>query len=191
MKTVDARGLSCPQPVILTRKALAEASELLVIVDSDTAQANVSRIAEKSGYRVQSEHKADGIYLQITQQQTSEVQATSRASGSTVLLIAADTFGRGDIELGNILIRGLLHTLNEVRPLPATIIFVNSGVRLVVQGSPVVPDLSALCDEGVEVLACGTCLNYYGLKDQVAVGQVSNMYSIAETLLRADKVISF
>jgi selenium metabolism protein YedF len=109
---------------------------------------------------------------------------------STVVLFASDVLGRGEAELGNVLIRGFLHTLNEVEPLPATLIFINSGVRLVAEDSEVMEDLRALCDKGVEVLACGTCLNYYGLKDKVAVGQVSNMYSIAESLLRADKVIS-
>ena len=98
--------------------------------------------------------------------------------------------GRGEAELGDILIRGFLHTLNEVQPLPAILVFINSGVKLVAADSAVLDDLRALCDKGVEILACGTCVNYYALKDKVAVGQVSNMYSIAEALLRADKLIS-
>jgi selenium metabolism protein YedF len=106
------------------------------------------------------------------------------------MLVASDSLGRGDADLGQVLVRGLLHTLNEVEPLPATLVFINSGVKLVTEGSSVLDDLRALSDKGVELLACGTCLNYYALKDSVAVGQVSNMYSIAEGLLRADKVIS-
>jgi selenium metabolism protein YedF len=98
--------------------------------------------------------------------------------------------GRGDEELGHILIRGFFHTLGEVEPLPDTIIFLNSGVKLVVEGSPVLGDLVALCEQGIEVLACGTCLGHYGLKEKVAVGEVSNMYTIAETMLGAGKVVS-
>jgi len=190
MRTVDARGQACPQPVILTRKALAEASELLVIVDNDTVQMNVQRMAEKSGCRVETEQIADGIYLHITPAAGSPQAEAKHRENNIVVLVAGDTLGRGEAELGNILMRGFLHTLNEVEPLPATIILINSGVKLVAEGSAVLDDLLSLCDEGVEVLACGTCLSYYALKDRVAVGQVSNMYSIAEALLRSDKVIS-
>jgi selenium metabolism protein YedF len=190
LKTLDARGQTCPQPVILTRKALTEASELLVIVDDDTAQMNVRRMAEKSGYRVETEQKADGVYLHITQAAGCTTAETIHSVNNIVVLVASDSLGRGDAELGQVLIRGFLHTLNEVEPLPATLICINSGVKLVTEGSTVLDDLRALRNKGVEVLACGTCLNYYGLKDRVAVGQVSNMYSIAEVLLRADKVIS-
>lgn len=92
--------------------------------------------------------------------------------------------------LGEILVRGFFHTLGEVEPLPDTIIFFNSGVKLVVEGSSVLEDLRDLHERGVEILVCGTCLGYYGLKDKVVVGEVSNMYAIAETMLRAGKVVS-
>jgi selenium metabolism protein YedF len=98
--------------------------------------------------------------------------------------------GRGDEQLGQILVRGFFHALGEVQPLPDTIIFLNSGVKLTVTGSPVLEDLRALRARGVEILACGTCLGHYGLKEQIAVGEVSNMYAIAETLLNAGKVVS-
>jgi selenium metabolism protein YedF len=190
LKTVDARGQACPQPVLLTRKALTEASEVLVIVDNDTAQLNVSRMAEKSGHRVDAAQKADGIYLHITRTAGFTTADAIHHVSNLVVLVAGDTLGRGEAELGNILIRGFLHTLNEVEPLPTTLVFINSGVKLVGEGSVVLDDLRALRDKGVEVLACGTCLDYYALKDRVAVGQISNMYSIAEALLRADQVIS-
>jgi selenium metabolism protein YedF len=189
MRIVDAREQACPQPVILTRKALAEASELLVIVDNEIAQTNVSRMADKAGHQVKVEHKDDGIYLHIVKAAGPLEEETKRAR-TTVVLVASDTFGRGDVELGGILIRGFFHTLNEVEPLPSSIIFINSGVRLVTEGAAVLDDLRTLCVKGVEILACGTCLNYYGLTDKVGVGQVSNMYSIAETLLQADSVIA-
>ncbi len=112
------------------------------------------------------------------------------AGGSSVLLVASEIVGRGDEELGHILVRSFFHALGEVQPLPDTIIFLNSGVKLVAAGSPVVADLSGLSDRGVAILACGTCLGYYELKDKVAVGEISNMYAIAETLLSARKVIS-
>ncbi len=108
-----------------------------------------------------------------------------------VLTIPSQVMGRGDSEeLGEILIRSFFHTLGEVEPLPDTVIFFNSGVKLVVEGSEVLEDLRGLQDQGVKILACGTCLGHYGLKEKVAIGEVSNMYAIAETLLRAEKVVS-
>jgi selenium metabolism protein YedF len=190
MRTLDARGKACPQPVILTRNALSEASELIVIVDNATAEENVSRMAEKAGHAVQVEHREDGTYLHIVRTTSQLAQVETKAGASTVILVTSEVFGRGEAELGSILMRGFFHTLNEVEPLPRGIIFINSGVRLVAEGSEVLDDLHALCGKGIEILACGTCLKYYGLIDKVAVGQVSNMYTIAETLLRADSVVS-
>jgi selenium metabolism protein YedF len=206
-KLVDARGLACPQPVLQTRKALRESAELqdgsvlTVIVDNDTAQKNVTRMAEKSGHTVQAEHKDDGIYLHVSGQgpigQGTEPQelmvgrtVAFPAEGPLVLFVASEHMGQGEhAELGTILIRAFFHTLGEVEPLPETIVFINSGVKLVVKGSPVVEDLNALCSQGIEVLACGTCLDYYGIKDKLAVGEISNMYTIAETMLGAGKVV--
>ncbi|GAB4539232.1 MAG: hypothetical protein Kow0063_27870 [Anaerolineae bacterium] len=108
-----------------------------------------------------------------------------------VLTVPSQFMGRGDSkELGSILIRNFFHTLGEVEPRPDTIIFFNSGVKLVVEGSQVLEDLQALARRGIHLLACGTCLGHYGLKEKVAIGEVSNMYTIAETLLGAEKVVS-
>lgn len=193
---VDARGQACPQPVILTRKALQEASEVVTIVDNETSQHNVIRMAEKMGATVQAETKDDGIYLHIGNNaviQPAEQPQTvnAAASGNIVILIADQFAGRGDPELGQLLMRSFFHTLTEVMPLPDTIIFMNSGVRLVTAvGSAILEDLHTLANQGVQLLACGTCLGHYNLKDKVAVGEISNMYTIAETLLNAGKVIS-
>jgi selenium metabolism protein YedF len=113
------------------------------------------------------------------------------SGGSLVLVVPSELLGRGEHdELGQILMRGFFHTLGEVQPLPDTMIFFNSGVKLVAEGSPVVEDLRALAEEGVEILACGTCLGYYDLKEDVAVGRVSNMYTIAETMVAAGRLVN-
>ena len=199
VKVVDARGLPCPQPVINTRKALAEADQVTTIVDNETAQHNVTRMAEKAGCTVRVEQRDDGIYLHISKGEAPGNQvfaekpgfSTAPAGGPLVLVVPSEFMGQGEhAELGEILIRGFFHTLGEVEPIPDTIIFFNSGVKLVVEGSPVVEDLQALHERGVEILACGTCLGYYGLKDKVAVGEVSNMYTIAEAMLGAGKVVN-
>ena len=193
---VDCRGLACPQPVIRTRQAMQQSGRVTTIVDNETAVQNVARMAEKEGYSVAVDKKEDGIYVALTKAGWSQPEsaaaesAPERASGPIVVLIPNDGMGRGDEELGSILIRSFLHTLNEVEPLPDTIIFLNAGVKLTVAGSPVLEDLEALGKRGVGILACGTCLSHFGLKDKVVAGEVSNMYSIAETLLGASSVVS-
>ena len=194
-QTVDARGLACPQPVILTRNALQIDGHVVTIVDNETSQLNVTRMAQKMGGTVQVEQQDDGTYLHIHKAgATPEAQIPPPASvpttGTLVVLIPDNVMGGGEPELGDILIRAFLHTLNEVSPLPDTLIFINNGVKLVVEGSKVLEDLRDLSAQGVEILACGTCLAYHNLKDEVAVGEISNMYTIAETLLRAGKVLT-
>jgi selenium metabolism protein YedF len=209
-QTVDARGLACPQPVIQTRNALresalAEGQSLTVIVDNDASQKNVTRMVEKLGHTVQVEVQEDGIYLHVHVQ--APVEAVEPTGGEVqeltvgkavsygppqplVLVVPSEYMGRGEHEeLGNILVRAFFHTLGEVEPLPQTIVFFNSGVKLVVQGSPVLEDLEMLAGQGIEILACGTCLEYYDLKDKLAVGEISNMYTIAETMLGAGRVV--
>lgn len=193
---VCSSGLPCPQLVILTRNALREVNAVSTIVDNDTAQENVTRMPEKVGGTVRAERREDGIYLDIdlgkAPLEEAGLQPTSGlARGPLVLVVPSESMGRGEHpELGQILVRGFFHTLGEVGPQPDTIIFFNSGVKLVAEGSPVLEDLRELRRAGVEILACGTCLGYYDLKEKVVAGEVSNMYTIVETMLGAGKVIS-
>ncbi|MFC1717407.1 sulfurtransferase-like selenium metabolism protein YedF [Candidatus Poribacteria bacterium] len=195
-KVLDARGWECPQPVIETRKALQSENILTVIVDNRAARENVSRLASKSGYQTRVEEKDDGVYIHIERDGEAPVQEETElephvqaVSGRLVLVIASDAIGSGNDELGKILMRAFMPTFLEVEPLPDTIIFMNGGVKLTVSDSPVLEDLQALAGEGVEILVCGTCLNYFDLTDKIAVGEISNAYTIAETLLRAGNTV--
>ena len=195
--TVDTRGMACPQPVVRTRRALKTEDKVVAIVDNETSQHNVTRMAQKRGYTVQVETHDDGIYLHIGRDASAapvsapQMQTSTPAGDLLVLFVSSELMGRGEHEeLGRMLMRGFLHTLGEVDSLPQVIIFINSGVKLVIRDSPVAEDLRSLGERGIEILVCGACLDYYGLKDQVAVGQVSNAYTIAETLLGAGKVLN-
>jgi selenium metabolism protein YedF len=199
---VDARGLACPQPVIQTRKAMQGADQVVTLVDNETSVTNVTRMAAKAGWQanVMSEGQEFRIEL-VRGDATAEARNTSQTdplpvgkaeimSGPLVLVVSANTMGRGNAELGNILIRAFFHTLGEVEPRPGRIVFFNSGVELACEGSPVLDDLCALEEDGIEMLVCGTCLGYFELKEKLGVGIVSNMYDIAETMLGAGKVVS-
>jgi selenium metabolism protein YedF len=190
-KIVDARGLACPQPVVLTKKALEEVDRLTTIVDNATARENVSRLARNENCEVEVEEKAEGIFLHLTKTGSKETDLdTVPMAGPTVVVVGGDCMGRGSEELGDILVRSFMHTLNEVEPRPDKLIFFNSGVKLTVEGSEVLEDLKALEQVGAEVMVCGTCLDYFQLKDKVAVGHVSNMYTIAEALLGAGRTVT-
>jgi selenium metabolism protein YedF len=194
--TVDARGLACPQPVIQTRKAMEQTDRIVTLVDNETAVTNVSRMAAKAGWEVGVVSQGDEYQIELIKGASApqvEHLAVGKAEvvgGPLVLVISADKMGRGENELGQILIRAFFHTLGEVEPRPQTILFLNTGVKLACEGSPLLDDLCALEAEGVEMLVCGTCLGYFELKEKLMAGQVSNMYDIAETMLRAGKVVA-
>jgi selenium metabolism protein YedF len=191
---VDARGLACPHPVIQTRKAMQQADQVVTLVDNETALANVSRMARKAGWQVEAtpvgeEFRIELVKVSAPQAEALAVDDATVVSGPLVLVVPSDVMGRGEPELGSILVRGFFHTLGEVEPQPQTIIFFNTGVRLACEGSPVLDDLCSLEADGVEMLACGTCLDYLEIKEKLAAGQISNMYDIAETILNAGKVV--
>ncbi len=112
------------------------------------------------------------------------------SSGPIVVAISSDRMGQGDDELGRVLLRGYLHTMIDVEPRPDVLIFFNSGVQLAAEDSPALDDLRMLASQGVKMLLCGTCLGHFELRDKVATGEVSNMYAISETMLRAAKLVN-
>ncbi len=205
VQTVDCRGLSCPQPVLETRKALEEsvASQLRILVDNITSRENVKRFASSQGLGVQvHEIGADEFELLLervqdkaspeeepVELQSSPVEQKS-LNGKNVVYVGNDCMGRGDDALGRKLIRGFLRTLIDVAPVPWKIIFINAGVKLTTVDEEAVEAISVLADRGVEILSCGTCLEHFGLVDRLKVGRVTNMFEVIESLNGATKVIS-
>jgi selenium metabolism protein YedF len=193
-KAVDCRGLSCPQPVIEAKQALGKTERVTIIVDNPVARDNVARFGESQGGRVTIDEKKDGIYITIEKGRQDKRRAKAQSSkipehGPIVVVIPSDQMGSGEEELGHILIRSFLHALTEVPGRPDIMIFFNTGVKLTVKGSEILEDLQVLEKNGVEILICGTCLGYFDLKQKIAVGQVSNMYTIAETMLAAGNLV--
>lgn len=189
-KEIDARGLACPQPVILTRKALAVHDEVVVIVDNTMALENVKRMASSQGCNVTEEHKKEEIYVHIKRGDGCHpFEGEVFSDGPVVIVISGNTMGRGDDELGYVLVKSFIHTLVEASPGPDILIFLNTGVKLTVSGSEVIDDLKELSQKGTRILVCGTCLGFFELKDQLAAGEVSNMYDITETMLGAARLV--
>jgi len=111
-------------------------------------------------------------------------------SGRFVIVISGNKLGRGNDELGTVLMKAFLHTVAGQAKKPDVMIFYNTGVKLTVQGSDVLEDLKQLESEGVQILVCGTCLNYFEIKDKLAAGVVSNMYDIVETMSNAGRLLT-
>jgi len=185
---IDARGLPCPQPVIKTKKALEaiESGQVTVLVDSPESRENVRRFAQSQGCQVTVREEGGVVFLDITK--GISCQAVPQQSGD-VILITSDRLGSGDDRLGEILMKAFLNTLWDYTPKPAKLLFINNGVRLTIEGSEVLETLKLLEKEGVQVFSCGTCLEYYNLKEKLRVGAVSDMYTTVDALLSAAKVI--
>lgn len=208
MITVNAMGDACPIPVIKTKKALGELNgpgQIEVLVDNETAVRNVTKMAENSGAEVSSEKLGEGKYRvnvkvgegvsveteQMQQDSENECGCTDEmpVRGNTIVVVSSDKMGEGDEELGHILMKSFLFAVTQLDELPDKMVFYNSGARLTAEGSPALEDLKNLAEQGVEIMTCGTCLDFYGIKEKLAVGTVTNMYSIVETMQQADRVI--
>lgn len=190
-KIIDCRGLACPQPVIAVKRALDSHEKLLlVIVDNLPAKENVAKFAASQGCGVCIEEIESGFNIQINKNMTAEATPKSRESSaaSQYILITQDTLGQGNSELGAVLMKGFLVAVLERKPLPKTIMFINSGVKLTISESPVLKSIISLQEQGVDILACGTCLDFYGLKDKLAVGETTNMYTIVDKLLTGQAI---
>jgi len=200
MKTVDAKGKLCPVPLILTKKALLELQPdevLEVLIDNETSVKNVSRFLVDNGMKVQTEMKDAVFHLfvnktgNITEDSKVEeyCQVESPAKSNVVVAIQRNRLGDGAEELGTILVKAFVNTLPEVTTKPKTIVFLNSGIFLALKDSVVIDSLKRLEADQVEILICGTCLDYYQQKQNLGVGKVSNMYDILERLTKASHVI--
>jgi selenium metabolism protein YedF len=191
MVTLDCRGQQCPEPVVQVRRQLLAAPDapLQVLVSDPAARDNVSRLAASRGYQV-ALTEADGAFrLELTPAAPAADQATAPASGLTVVLVAADQLGHGDPQLGQVLMKNFLFTLPEGDTAPDLMLFVNGGARLTVAGSEVIEPLRQLADRGTDIATCGLCLEFFHLKEALAVGRVSNMLEMVNALQGAGRVI--
>ena len=193
---IDCRGLNCPQPVINTKKALDNIDEgtIVTIVDNEAAKENVLKFAKGMNLTAEVHENQKGEYHITIHKGTalpvSFEKGIEVAKGTYAIFVTSNTLGRGNDELGQTLMKSFFYSLTERDALPLTIAFLNSGVYLTCQHSPVLEHLLNIEGRGTEILSCGTCLDFYALKDKLCVGTVSNMFTILEKMLKADKVIT-
>lgn len=193
MRTIDCRGQQCPQPVIQTRQLMLANPEMVlqVLVDDQACKENVSRLAMTLGYRIEVEKNGETIQLELTPGETPALgtETAAATSGPTIIFIGSDQMGRGDSKLGQILMKNFMFTLIESDNTPDAIYCVNSGIMLTISGSDVLEPLAELANRGVDIASCGLCLEFFGAKESLAVGRVSNMLELVNALQGAGNVI--
>lgn len=203
MITVNAIGDACPIPVVKTLNAMKElkaADVIVTMVDNEIAVQNLTRMAEKKGCGVKSEklgEKEFKVTITVvdaaisqpvdTENITCEMPRTGKKN--TVVVISSKVMGHGGDELGTALMKGFIYALSQQETLPSTILFYNGGASITCEGSVSLEDLKSMEAQGVEILTCGTCLNFYGLTEKLAVGEVTNMYTIVEKMTGADLIV--
>jgi selenium metabolism protein YedF len=188
MEKIDCRNMACPAPVITVKKALENRGEVLVLLDDGAPRDNVSRFAKNRGFMVREEEQDGNCWALTITTGTSADMITSKSS-ETVLLITSDRLGDGPDELGRLLMKNFIHTLLEASSLPSRMLFLNSGVRLTTEGSDLLEALDKLAGMGVEILSCGLCLDYFGIKDKLLSGGTTNMLTTVESILGNERVI--
>ncbi|OFK23858.1 sulfurtransferase-like selenium metabolism protein YedF [Olsenella sp. HMSC062G07] len=190
---IDARNLACPRPVVLALEALPKlkpGESLDILVNDDVASANLTRLAAEKGCALTTVAQGQETTLTLTPNAPVEQSASASAEaadfceipgrGDAVIVVDADTMGRGSEELGRILVKGLLYALAHQDQVPRLALFYNGGARLTCEGSESLDDIRELEARGTQILTCGTCLDFYGIRERLAVGGVTNLYEIAK-----------
>ena len=197
-KEIDMRGKQCPIPVIQTKKALESEKDgrIITIVDNDVAKENISKLAKSMNLRAEIKESKGDFYIEIYKEGDIQISEGLEFPSKRVnredltILITKDTLGEGNRELGEVLMKGYIYTLTEATKTPRRLLFLNSGIKLTVEGSLVIDHLRKLEEKGVEIISCGACLDYYKVKNQLLVGGVGNMYDIVEKSNAAKKTIT-
>ena len=204
-KIVDARGLACPLPVVNAKKAAEElhtGDVLTVLVDNEIAVQNLQKFAKQKGFSATGEKKAEKEFevtinvvsdaaVQAVAEEAEEeiVCAVDSRKNGMVVVLSANVMGTGDEKLGTSLMKAFVFAVTKQDQLPETIVCYNTGAYLTCEGADTLEDMKALEAEGVNVLTCGTCLDFYGIKDKLAVGTVTNMYEIVEVMEKAKNIV--
>lgn len=192
--TIDATGKPCPIPVIEAKKALQELGNdsgiIEVLVDNQVAIENIQKMA--SGKKIPTESKiiaADKFSIFL--KKPALLSEEDLKKSEFVVIFGKDHLGEGSEELGEIMVKSYIYSLTELPQIPTQLFFYHGGIFLTNEKSPVLADLKRLEEMGTKISSCGACLDFYDLKEELAVGDITNMYTISSGLAAADKLITF
>ncbi len=188
---IDVRGLDCPEPLIRVKKFLdANPGKTFdILLDSPVSCGNVSRFLKSVSREFDSLDESG--YVRFAVKGDSAASSSLQPSAPITAVISAETIGRGDEVLGRVLMHAYLKTLPQLHGSVSAVVFLNGGVKLACSGSEFLNALTELSGAGVELLVCGTCLDYFGLIDELKIGTVSNMFEICSVVANSAHVINF
>ena len=188
---IDCKGLACPLPVVKAKKYFdsIESGEATIIVDNLVAKDNIVKLAKGSGNESIVEEKEGLYFIKITKEKCEAVNEETKESKKFTLLVSTDKLGMGDDKLGDMLMKSYIFALSEADTVPTDLLFINGGVNLTIDTSPVLESLKKLIERGANILVCGACLDFYNVKDKLSLGEITNMYTIVELMNSADKTI--
>ncbi len=195
MHKIDCSGLACPKPVLKAKDFIENNpnDSFQLIVDNKAAKENVSRFLDSRGWEIQVEEEEGRFIITASPPETCpvcEIMSDSlKQSEKILVIIPTNVMGKGDDRLGSSLMKNFIATLKEMGEDLWRIILLNGGVKLAVEGSEVIEDLKALERDNIDILVCGTCLDFYGLLDKKQVGTTTNMLDIVTSMQVATKVI--
>ncbi len=199
MIELNLKGMQCPMPVIEVRKEILKVTgseKIQVLVDNEVAATNVTKMAKSMNGEAdfakikENEYKVNIIIGEVVlSKEEEQLEKQGGMTGSYTVAIDSEEMGKGDSELGEALMKGFIYALTQAEELPATILFYNSGAKLVVEGAKTLEDLQYLEGQGVQILTCGMCLNFYKIEDKLAVGNVTNMYEIVDKLTKSAHIV--
>ena len=195
-KLLDCTKLECPMPVIKAKQELEKDGEMLleVLVDNEIAVQNLTKLATSMGFKSSSKTQGDNFTVSIEKTSTPSLNQAANdvimADARQTVLIKSCFLGVGDETLGSTLMKAFIFTLTQSKPLPKKVMFLNSGVKLTTENEETIKNLQVLENEGTEIVSCGTCLDFYNLKDKLKVGSVGNMYDIVDSLNQTSNKLS-
>lgn len=189
MKIIDARNQACPLPVICAKEAMEQEKSVQVIVDNEIAKENLEKLATQKHYHFSFTQKDHLFEVVLSKEESVEEVPTTSLSNGKLLVVDKDKIGQGDEELGIKLMENYFFALSKAENLPAVIQFYHHGVKLCHRDSKILNELKELEAKGVKIYICGLCIDYFGIKDEMGIGEVTNMYSIVETQMAMKEVI--
>lgn len=197
MKQIDTRGQLCPAPLILAKKGIEEATagEMIeILTDNDTALCNLRNYLAE--LKLTPQLRSEGAMHTLTLVKPGRLPDTSGAERfcttpgkDYIVVIKSDVMGQGDSQLGQILLRAFVNSLKEAALLPKAILLYNSGIKIALTGTDTAASLQELEEKGVAIIACGTCVDYYEVKNQLAVGMISNMFTLTRYMSEAGHIV--
>lgn len=198
-KNIDLRGLVCPEPILRTKKLLDDSTveKVEALVESEINVNNLTRLARSLKLKISAQPQDDHFKVTIERRGDMEAEAKSEHAASTtanevgtVVFLSKDKFGDGDQDFSVNLMNVFLQTMLDAGHMPRAILMANTAVRLMDSDASTHKVLQDFKERGCEVLACGLCVEFYGLKGKVPKEQITNMFAICEFLMAADKVIT-